>query len=166
MRRKGLSLIELIVGMTILSITAGIMTLNGSAVGKRSAKREAERVRAYIAGHIHRANVSNRAFWMTVQEDSIDVKTGLDDVNTKQEASLEAGLGCKYTPFSKASDGYAEKTTLNLRYNYDNNDYSTYTLYRLIDLNSAVSLSTDKGGKFCITVTDASNHICNVIIGR
>ena len=165
MNRHAMSLVELLAGLAILSVTAGIMTLSSTAVGRKSAKREAEKVCAYISGHIHRANMMNATFWMTVQEDGITVKTGLDDHNAKPEAAIEASTGCKYTAFRRGSSSYTENTPLNLRYNYEN-DKDSYRLYYLISLNSAVSLSTDKAGKFCIAVTDAASNTCNVIIGR
>ena len=59
MRRKALTLTEVLTGLAILSILAGVMTLNSATVGQQTARREAERVAAFFRAHMLRARLTH-----------------------------------------------------------------------------------------------------------
>ena len=76
MRHKGITLLETLIAITIMSIMSGVMALSSATVGQQSARREAERVAAFIQGHINRENIAKRGLWFQVEEDNIQVWHG------------------------------------------------------------------------------------------
>ena len=95
--RKAFTLTEVLVAITIMSIMSGVMALSSATVGQQSARREAERVAAFIQGHINRENIVRRGLWFKVNEDNIQVWHGLTQ-NSQVVPELKANSGCKYTP--------------------------------------------------------------------
>ena len=57
MKFRGLTLVELLIGITVLSITVGIVALSAKDVGKQTAKNEAEKVLSFINSKFRQADV-------------------------------------------------------------------------------------------------------------
>ena len=156
--RKAFTLTEVLVAVAIMSIMAGVMALNSATVGQQSAKREAERVAAFIQGHISRENMAKRGLWFEVQDDSIKVWHSLKGKEDLQEdPELKASNGCKYSSSSpKMCYGIRESVL---------EDFSLKSWKLISKDNTAV---TDSGTKaqYYITVEGADKESVNVIIGR
>ena len=78
------------------------MALSSATVGQQSARREAERVAAFIQGHINRENIAKRGLWFQVEEDNIQVWHGFSSSSKiSQSPDFKANSGCKYTTATK-----------------------------------------------------------------
>ena len=158
MRHKGITLLETLIAITIMSIMAGVMMLSSATVGQQSARREAERVAAFIQGHISRANITRRGLWFEVKEDNINVSYGFT-LNSQQiqYPDLKANTGCKYSEHK-------------LFYNIDSQTIQADAVNKkwyMISKDSTVVVSDgSQNGQHCITVQGADNKSLNVIIGR
>ena len=157
MRHKGITLLETLIAITIMSIMAGVMMLSSATVGQQSARREAERVAAFIQGHISRANIAMRGLWFDVNEDNIRVGYGFTHNQQQiQSPDFKANTGCKYSPKQ-------------LFYNVQSQESQTTAKshgWSMISQDSTVVTDTEANGQHCITVTGADNKSLNVIIGR
>ncbi len=152
MKNKGITLTEVLVAITIMSIMAGVMALSSATVGQQTAKREAERVAAFIQGHISRDNIAKRGLWFDVKTDSIEVWHGYDTGSKiLQNPPFKANAGCTYTNhnlcYHIAGSRKPEK-------------------YHIISDDSTVVTDNTTNGQYCIIVTGADRKSSNVIIGR
>ena len=156
MRKKALTLTEVLVAITIMSIMAGVMALSSATVGQQSARREAERVAAFIQGHISRENISKRGLWLQVNSKDIQVWYGFKKTSflaTEANSYLKANQGCTYN---------AAKSKL--YYHIVASNYVSE--WEVISDDSTVSVSSGTKGQHYITVEGADNKSLNVIIGR
>ena len=152
MGHKGVTLLETLIAITIMSIMAGVMMLSSSTVGQQSARREAERVAAFIQGHISRENIARRGLWFQVNEDNIQVWYGFDYSSKKQQnPDFKANSGCTYTTATK-----------NLYYHIK----SVVSGWELISNDSTVVTDSGTKGGYYITVEGADKKSLNVLIGR
>ena len=157
MIHKGVTLTEVLVAITIMSIMAGVMALNSSTVGQQSAKREAERVAAFIHGHISRANTAMRGVWFQVNEDNIRVGYGFKyDAQQIQYPDFKANTGCKYSQHQLFYNIESQTNQLSAT----NNQWS------MIPKNSTVVTDSGKNGQQCIKIEGADQKSLYVIIGR
>ena len=101
MRRMALTLTEVLMGIAIMSILAGVMMLNGNTIGQQTARREADRVAAFFRAHLRRANMTHDVVWFTVNVDNtpnrIDVQIGDDQANPLKTDKLEAREKCSFS---------------------------------------------------------------------
>ena len=156
MRHKGVTLLETIIAITIMSIMAGVMALSSATVGQQSARREAERVAAFIQGHISRENIAKRGLWFRVNSKDIKVWYGFKNIPlsaTEANSCLKANQGCTYN---------AAKSKL--YYHIVASNYVSE--WEVISDDSTVSVSSGTKGQHYITVEGADNKSLNVIIGR
>ena len=155
MKHKGITLLETLIAITIMSIMAGVMMLSSATVGQQSARREAERVAAFIQGHISRENIAKRGLWFQVNEDNIQVWYGFkgDPSSTAAKSCLKANQGCVYSP-AKSKLYYHIKTS-----NYVNGWY-------IISDDSTVIIGSGTNGQHYITIEGADKKSLDVIIGR
>ena len=152
MRMKAFTLTEVLVAVAIMSIMAGVMSLNSATVGQQTAKREAERVAAFIQGHINRENIARRGLWFKVNDDNIQVGYGFSySLNILQDTNFKASTGCTYA---------AKTQQLRYRVTHEVSDWL------LISDDSTVVTGTGTNKQLYITVTGANNKTCDVIIGR
>ena len=153
MRRKALTLTEVLTGLSILSILAGVMTLNSATVGQQTARREAERVVAFFRSHILRANRTHDVVWFTVDVDetpnSIEAKIGTDQDSPLKTDKLEAREKCSFSTSTKK-----------LVYNKDNQG-----TYNTIPANASVDIDSGTGG-YSLTVNGADGKSCAVRISK
>lgn len=156
MKKAAFTLTEVLVAIAIMSIMAGIMALNSASVGQQSAQKEAERVAAFIQGHITRENIAQRGLWFEVKPDSIEVWHGLKG-NTNAVPKLNANQGCSYG-----------SSTAKLCYNIRENILlsSNMSSWKLISTDSTVVTEEGTNGQHYIRVQGADNKSLNVIIGR
>ena len=156
MKKVAFTLTEVLVAITIMSIMAGVMALTSATVGQQTAKREAERVAAFIQGHISRENIAQRGLWFEIKTDSIEVWHGLKG-NTNAVPKLNANQGCSYGP-----------STAKLCYNIRENILlkGDMSLWKLISADSTVVTEEGTNGQHYIRVQGADNKFLNVIIGR
>ena len=151
-KHRAFTLTEVLVAVAVMSIMAGVMALNSATVGKQTAKREAERVAAFIQGHITRANIAMRGVWFEVKPDSIEVWHGFDyNTSRLQSPPFNATSGCSYT---------ASKTKLCYR------TKSVPLEWNAISDDSTVVTDSGENGQHIITIEGADKKYSNVIIGR
>ena len=155
MRRKALTLTEVLTGLAILSILAGVMTLNSATVGQQTARREAERVAAFLQSHILRANLTRNVLWVTVSNaeapHSIEVRTGTDFNVPLKTDKLEASDKCFFSTESSK-----------LVYN-KSSDTGTYTK---IPANASVDIGPQTDGLHCLQIDGANGKTCFVRISK
>ena len=163
MRRKALTLVEALIALSIMSILAGMMTLNGSTVGEQTTKREAERVAGFFRSHMLRADMTHDVLWFDVKPSSISLSTGIE-APTQETAKLEASAKCSFLK---------EAASLYLSYNYDKAYTSLEGSYGIIPAFSSVDISAIKtnvndltaiDGRYCLTISGADNKHCIVSI--
>ncbi len=149
---RAFTLTEVLVAVAIMSIMAGVMALNSATVGKQTAKREAERVAAFIQGHISRENIARRGLWFQVNENNIRVWYGFNR-QEQEMPKLNANQGCVYTMVD---------TKTNLCYRTK----SVPSDWVLIADDSTVITDSGTNGQHYITVNGADKKSLNVLIGR
>ena len=152
--RKGVTLTELLIGITIMSILAGVMTLNGNTIGQQTARREADRVAAFFRAHLNRANMTHDVVWFTVVDDDtpnrIDVQIGTDRNNPLKTDKLEAREKCSF------STSYHM-----LVYNKNGAGF-----YKTISADASVDIGPETAGMYCLTVIGADGKTCTVRISK
>lgn len=146
-------------GITIMSILAGVMTLNASSIGQQTAKREAERVAAYIQDRMRRADKTHSVVWFTVTKTEIEVRTGYDYDSATVEAPTFTATGkCEYS------------TELKLVYPRDEDkDLGSVHgggTYKHAVQGASITLDTGTVSGTYLTVHGEDGKDCNVIIGR
>ena len=90
-RRRGFTLAELIVGVVVMIVTLGVATMSLRSTDQ-TAKREAERLVAYIYRQIDKAERVHDGFTMTVNTQSVTI----DWRGGPSDTSFEASDGCHY----------------------------------------------------------------------
>ena len=93
-KRKGFTLIEILMSVSIMSIMAGVMTLSYHAADQ-TPKREAEKVAAYITRLAQKSDRIKTGFEMEISGDALCVSWG-----SYNEPSFEISAGLTYTPIS------------------------------------------------------------------
>lgn len=155
MRRRGVTLTELLIGITIMAILAGVMTLNGNTIGQQTARREADRVAAFFRAHLRRANMTHDVVWFTVTVDEtphrIDVQIGSDWHNPLRTDKLEAREKCSFSAPSSSK----------LVYNKNNAG-----AYQTLPADASVDIGPATAGLHCLTVTGADGRTCTVRISK
>ena len=153
--RKGVTLTELLIGITIMSILAGVMTLNGNTIGQQTARREADRVAAFFRAHLNRANMTHDVVWFTVTVDEtphrIDAQIGSNKYNPLKIDKLEAREKCS---FSTSSNKLLYNTKVNA------------LGYTILPANASVDIGPATANLHCITVTGADGKTCTVRISK
>ena len=153
-KHRAFTLTEVLVAVAVMSIMAGVMALNSATVGKQTAKREAERVAAFIQGHISRENIARRGLWFQVKTDSIEVWHGFDyNTSRLQSPPFNATSGCSYT---------ASQTKLCYHIKQSNLEFG----WKIISDDSTAVTDSETNGQHYITVNGADKKYSNVIIGR
>ena len=167
MRRKALTLTEVLTGLAILSILAGVMTLNSATVGQQTARREAERVAVFLQTHILRANLTRDVLWLTVDNsatpNTITAATGKASDTLLKTETLEAREKCSFSPALKLVHNF------NLIYRTDDNtrDHTKISADASIDIGPVMaSEGNDIPGWYRLTVKGADEKYCNVLISK
>lgn len=154
MRRKAMTLAEVLTGLMILAVLAGVMTLNSNTIGQQTARREADRVAAFFRAHLNRANMTHDVVWFTVTVDKIphriDAQIGSDKNNPLKIDKLEAREKCSFSTSYKT-----------LVYNKNNAG-----LYNTILADASVDIGPETAGMYCLTVTGADGKTCTVRISK
>ena len=96
-KRKGFTLIEILMSVSIMSIMAGVMTLSYHAADQ-TPKREAEKVAAYITRLAQKSDRIKTGFEMEISGDALCVSWG--DNGQYKEPYFEISAGLTYTPIS------------------------------------------------------------------
>ncbi len=153
MRRIAMTLTEILIGLSIMSILAGVMTLNSNTIGQQTARREAERVAAFFRTHIHRANMTHDVVWFTVSvagtPNRIDVQIGDNKTYPLKTDKLEAMEKCSFSP--------------NLKLVYNKNSAGQYYT---IPADASVDIGPENTAFHCLTVTGADGKTCTVRISK
>ena len=159
MRRKAMTLAEVLTGLMILAVLAGVMTLNSNTIGQQTARREADRVAAFFRAHLQRANMTHDVLWFTVSiagtPNTIEARTGTDFDAPMKKDTLEAREKCLFTGSS-----------LYLVYNTEKQQVVHMNTYKLIPANASVDIGSETIGLYCITVTGADGKSCFVRISK
>ena len=92
-RRKGFTLAELIVGVVVMIVTLGVATMSLRSTDQ-TARREAERLTAYINRQKDKAERIHKDFNMTVDPYKVLINWGDRQYD---DASFEASDGCGYS---------------------------------------------------------------------
>lgn len=133
-RRRGFTLAELIVGVVVMIVTLGVATMSLRSTDQ-TARREAERVVAYIYRQIDMADRIRKDFTMTVGTSSITINWG--------------GLHSEDTSF-KASDGCS--------YNLQGVRYYRFNIHRFTS-GATITVQDANGGKCDITIASTEGRI-------
>ena len=154
-RHKAFTLTETLVGLTVMTILAGVMTLSANSIGKQTAKREADRAAAYLQAHLRRADARNDILWIRINKDdnNIEIKTGPVYEDAKPKTPLKASKECSYL------------NKLRLIYNVPKAQSVKGTLYSLISHDASVIASSNSGGQYSFGVKGADGKTYNVLIG-
>ena len=113
-RRRGFTLAELVVGVVVMIVTLGVTTMSLRSTDQ-TAKREAERLAAYIYRQMDKAVRIHKGFTMTVGTDSVLIQWGnLDDDN-----SFKASDGCSYNlqgsrKYNASKQSFPQGATINV----------------------------------------------------
>ena len=146
MRRRGFTLIEIVVSLMIMATMSGIFMLNVSMVDKQTADKEAQKVVAYINHNLRKADLRVTRAKFDIGTNTIDV-----DLSGDVQPTFEASKGCTYT-------------TAHLCYNYS---YSGYD-----DIKEESMASTSKTGDeldsdyHIITITDSRGETSSVYVRK
>ena len=92
-RRRGFTLAELTVGVVVMIVTLGVATMSLRSTDQ-TAKREAERLVAYLYRQMDKAERAHKVFTMTVNTQSVTInwRDGYPEDN-----SFKASDGCSYS---------------------------------------------------------------------
>ena len=165
MKYEAFSLTEMLIVMLILSVTAGVTTLNMNKFAGQTAHAEAERAAAFINSKLHRAVMKRVGFRITVNDDSIASYYGLDYSNMIPENPMSADKGCSFTLYAKSGTSYGIASNHRLYCNVSSSIFDT-SQWSKISEDCSVRISTEEEGEYYIKVTDESGKSCNVIIAR
>lgn len=149
-KHRAFTLTEVLVAVAVMSIMAGVMALNSATVGKQTAKREAERVAAFIQGHINKSNIAMHGLWFVVNQNNIQVWYGFSS-QQQEKPQLNANQGCVYT-IENAKLCYRTK--------------SVPSGWNAIEDDSTAVTDSVENGQHIITIEGADKKYSNVIIGR
>ncbi len=155
MRRKAVTLTELLIGIAIMAILAGAMSLSQGTFGKQTAKREAERVAGYIQAKLLASDRTHDGLWFVIDEHRISVKRGrtLDEAVSKDQ-DLEANTDCSFTK---------------IKLRYRTTPHPKITLaeknYKEISPDSSAKVVQGTLPGYRITVKGADGNTCDVVIG-
>ena len=158
--RKAFTLTELLIGILIMVITAGVLTLNTGKMGHQTAKREAERVAAYILACMRKADIRQDTFWITITNEGIELKAGeFINYNAYTTAKLVDD-----PPFTM-SKGSTFKNNARLVYP-STKERSIGTLtFKPIASGTSVNTSEGTGSQYCLTINGYDGETYNVLIG-
>ena len=94
-RRRGFTLAELVVGVVVMIVTLGVATMSLRSTDQ-TAKREAERLAAYIYRRMDQAVRMHKPFTLKIV---LDQTTGITQVriNWKDDPPFEPSDGCRYS---------------------------------------------------------------------
>ncbi len=92
MRRRAFTLAELTVGVVVMMVTLGVATMSLRSTDQ-TAKREAERLAAYLYRQIDKAERIHKGFTMKVGTNSVTINWG--DLYS-EDTSFKASDGCSY----------------------------------------------------------------------
>ena len=165
MKHRAFSLIELLIVLLILSITAMVTSLNMNKFTEQTARNDAEKAAAFINNKIHRAAMKGVGFRLTVNDDSLASEYGLDDDNMTSEEALNAGKGCSFALYAKSGTSYGTSTKNKLYCNVNGSSVSIRNWYKISD-DCFARTSTQEEGEYYIKVSDSAGNFCNVIIAR
>ena len=158
--RRAFTMTELLIGMLIVAITAGIFSLDVNSFGKQTAKHEAERVAAYIQTHLRRADITQDILWITITAENIKLKTGeMESRSDYDNAKLVDD------PAFTTSDGCTFQNTGNFVYPKNADKVLSTLKFKFIPDGASVSIGTGTDGKYCLTLNGSDGSTYNVLIG-
>ncbi len=135
--RKGFTLIEIVVGILVMMLLLTVARLSITIEGQ-SAKREAERVAAYLYRLMQMADRRRQNFDISTFRDHISIKwEGTASIDT----SFKASPGCEYP---KSIAGKLTEITYNAM-NRQFNNGGTITINGADGKTSEVTLGTTEG---------------------
>lgn len=100
-KHRAFTIIEIMMGILIMTIVYAVSLISIDSA-KQTAKREAERVAAYLYRQIEKAERIHKNFYIEVYTDFIRVNWY--DINTIDD-SFKAHTGCKYSAKFKNEEG-------------------------------------------------------------
>ena len=109
---SGVSLVELLIGITIMGVLAATITLSANSV-QATAKSEAEKVAQFLRTYITKADKLHGGYFFKINENEIRLKINNTDQNNLDV--LKASSGCLY----------AAKDQKDLDYNNNQGDANT-----------------------------------------
>ena len=104
MRRSGFTLIELIIGIAIMILLAGIFEVNPN-IGKHTSKHEAQRLFSKLSNIINKADMTQTDFHVIINKNKVTIQwdinrwryhLGRRDTDGTKSEPFYASKGCKY----------------------------------------------------------------------
>ncbi|MBQ7545087.1 MAG: hypothetical protein IJT02_09130 [Synergistaceae bacterium] len=121
MKRSALTLVELIAGLAILALIAGVTSLN-TDFSRQTSVNEAAKVAKFITSSMVKADNLHSNFTLAVESQSIKITwMRLPYGSEGREEVLEASRGCSYTvnnaniEYSYSSSAYSKGGTIAVR---------------------------------------------------
>ncbi|MBR1439112.1 MAG: type II secretion system protein [Synergistaceae bacterium] len=96
-KRKGFSLVEILMVILVMGVMAAIITISPN-VAKQSAKSEAERIAAYIYRKMQTADRIHKGFELDLRTKNNDIRTIWDNEEaTNVLPDFQISAGCSYS---------------------------------------------------------------------
>lgn len=139
-RRRGFTLAELIVGVVVMIVTLGVATMSLRSTDQ-TARREAERLVAYLYRQMDQAVRIHKGFRLTIGPDS---KTGIDRVlinwgdQKYDNTPFEPSDGCSYSD------------------NFPNGDVNYLANKQAFSEGGTITVTDAKGEKYYVIVEPSS----------
>ena len=138
---SGVSLVELLIGITIMGVLAATITLSANSV-QATAKSEAEKVAQFLRTYITKADKLHGGYFFKINENEIRLKINNTDQNNLDV--LKASSGCTYIALDNK----------NINYNTEKGGEVKITGRNLsIQVKDKNNKPTDEEKNFWITVT-------------
>ena len=152
--RKGFTLIEVLMSVTIMSIMLGVMTLNYS-VAAQTPKREAEKLAAYLTRLIQKSNRIKVGFQVEIPH-ATALYVSWDAAGNHTEPPFDISEGLRYAPHFNSADLTA---TSILKMVYDCKNYPNGASINVVgniesDTNGTfIEISADKSLPYYVLIT-------------
>ena len=97
MKRNAFTLMELMIGIMILAITATIVIVNVNAVGGHSAKIEAEKLAHWLTSRMSIADSKHKHFYLLIDNGQPVIWWGDAKTTEQDKEYFEMSKGCTFT---------------------------------------------------------------------
>ena len=153
--KKGFTLIEVLMSVTIMSIMAGVMTLSYH-VADQTPMREAEKLAAYLRRLIQKSNRIKVGFQVEIPN-ATALYVSWDISGDHKEPPFDISAGLRYAPYFATE----ETPTLKMIYDYKNypngasiNVLGNVSSYQVGNKHKYIEISSDKSLPYYVLITE------------
>ena len=156
--RKGFTLIEVLMSVTIMSIMAGVMTLSYH-VADQTPMREAEKLAAYLRRLIQKSNRIKVGFQVEIPHVAA-LNVSWDISGDHKEPPFDISAGLRYAPHFDSAD-LSSTSILKMNYNYrcypngaSINVLGNVSSYQVGNKHKYIEISSDKSLPYYVLITE------------